>query len=420
MEKVFDIKDLARRPILLNLIVDDLEAIQDIQGKVTPGKVYNTVTERWREREEERVPRSIELQQKEQRVPKNIMLFMEELAYWMFIQGKDRSHFNTLRDAIDRYFDKETKEILRLSIDNLDYQIRNCSFLSRDAQGYYAFAHRSFMEYFIARRLSREIPANDAQEIKINDEIALFVSELIDLSVYQRVEPPPGVKVPHNMVYIPPGQFIMGEKDDIRITRLDTGFFIDRYPVTNAQFCKFLNEQGNCDEGGVEWLDLKGKFQNERCHIQIKQGRFVVEPGFEEYPVIYVSWYGAKAYAEWAGKRLPTEQEWEKAARGIDGRVYPWGNGFEETLCNTEESKIGKTTPVNSYPSGISPYGCMDMAGNVWEWTDSWYDEDRTYKVLRGGSWFVLLVGACCSYRGRDYPDIRNFLIGFRCARDLK
>lgn len=81
MEKVFDIKDLARRPILLNLIVDDLEAIQDIQGKVTPGKVYNTVTERWREREEERVPRSIELQQKEQRVPKNIMLFMEELAY---------------------------------------------------------------------------------------------------------------------------------------------------------------------------------------------------------------------------------------------------------------------------------------------------------------------------------------------------
>ncbi|MBE9540840.1 MAG: hypothetical protein IMF01_00855, partial [Proteobacteria bacterium] len=146
VEKVFDVKDLARRPILIELIVNDLEAVQNIEGKVTQGKVYRIITERWQEREEQRLPPSIELQHKEERIPKNIILFMEELAYWMFTQEKDRLHFNTLKDAINNYFDGETKKRLKLSLDNLDYQIRNCSFLSRHAQGYYAFAHRSFIE----------------------------------------------------------------------------------------------------------------------------------------------------------------------------------------------------------------------------------------------------------------------------------
>ena len=214
MEVVFNIKDLARRPILIELIVNDLDAVQNIEGKVTPGKVYRIVTERWqereREREEQRLPQSIVLQHKEEKIPKNIMLFMEELAYWMLTKGGDRLHFNTLRDAIDKYFDNETKKMLRLSLDNLDYQIRTSSFLSRnEAEGYYAFGHRSFIEYFVARKISREIPDNKAQEIKITDETALFVSELIDPSVYERIEPPQGVTVPEDMVYIPPGQFIL-------------------------------------------------------------------------------------------------------------------------------------------------------------------------------------------------------------------
>ena len=100
VEKVFDVKDLVRRPILIDLIVTDLDAVQNIEGKVTPGKVYRTITERWQEREEQRLPQSIELQHKKERIPKNIVLFMEELAYWMFTKGKDRLHFKTLRDAI--------------------------------------------------------------------------------------------------------------------------------------------------------------------------------------------------------------------------------------------------------------------------------------------------------------------------------
>jgi len=417
---VFDVKDLARRPILLEHIVDDLDAIRNIEGRVTPGKLYNIITERWRDREEKRVPPSVVLERKEEKIPRDIMLFMEELAHWMFTQKKGRLHFNTLNDAIDKYFDDETKNMLRLSLDNLDYQIRNCSFLSRDALGYYAFAHRSFIEYLVARKLSREIPDDKAQEIKITDEIALFVSELIDPSVYERIEPPQGVKVPENMAYIPPGQFIMGERDDIRIASLKEGCFIDKYPVTNDQFCAFLNERGNQHEDDADWIDLKGSFEAERCRIRWDGGRFAVEPGFEEDPVIYVTWYGARAYAAWVGKRLPTEEEWEKAARGIDGRVYPWGNEFDEGRCNSDELGIFDTTPVKKYQKGCSPHGCLDMVGNVWEWTDSWYDKEQQDRVLLGGSLANFQILARCALRFRNNPDFRDDDIGFRCARTKK
>jgi formylglycine-generating enzyme required for sulfatase activity/GTPase SAR1 family protein len=418
VEKVFDVKDLVRRPILIELIVNDLDAVQNIEGKVTPGKVYRTITERWQEREEQRLPPSLVLQHKE-KIPKNIMLFMEELAYWMFTHEEDRLHFNTLKDAINKYFDDETKEMLRLSLDNLDYKIRTSSFLSRnEAGGYYAFAHRSFIEYFVATKISREIPQDKAQEIEITDEIALFVSELIGPSVYERIEPPQGVKVPENMVYVPPGQFIMGEENSIRITSLKEGFFIDKYLVTNVQFCEFLNEKGNKQEGGKECIDLKGSYKDERCRIRKDNNRFAVESGFEDHPVIYVTWYGAIAYAQWAGKRLSAEEEWEKAARGINGRVYPWGNEFDKDKCNTNESGIKHTTPVTEYKQGRSPYGCLDMAGNVREWIDSWYDEKKENKVLRGGSWGYFRNFARCAFRHRS-PEYWNFFTGFRCARTL-
>jgi formylglycine-generating enzyme required for sulfatase activity len=417
VEKVFNVKDLASRPILIELIVNDLDAVKNIEGRVTPGKLYQTVTERWREREEQRLFAAVEVE----KIPKNIMLFMEELASWMLAKGVDRLHFETLKDAINKYFDDTTKAILRLSLDNLNYQIRNCSFLSRkEALGNYAFAHRSFIEYFVARKLAREIPENRAPEIKITDETALFVSEFVNPSVYERIEPPQGLEVPANMVYVPAGQFIMGDKDNIRVTGLKKGFLIDRYPVTNVEFCAFLNERGNQEEGGYTWINLAGSYEKERCRIREDGGQFTVEPGFEDHPVIYVTWYGARAYAEWAGKRLPTEEEWEKAARGIDGRVYPWGNEFDKDKCNSVESEIRHTSPVQKYQEGRSPYGCFDMAGNVWEWTDSWYDEKEETWLARGGSWFFNRDSARCADRYRNFPLYRFDRlddVGFRCAR---
>jgi formylglycine-generating enzyme required for sulfatase activity len=225
-------------------------------------------------------------------------------------------------------------------------------------------------------------------------------------------------------VFVPEGVFIMGsyEYGDERPVRLVCHlkeFFIDRYPVTNAQFCAFLNDKGNQQEGGVKWIDLAGSFEAEKCRIREDGDRFVVKPGFEDYPVIFVSWYGARAYAQWSGKRLPTEEEWEKAARGALCSTYPWGNEFDKNKCNTNESGIGHTTPVKDYGVGRSPCGCYDMTGNVWEWTDSWYDEDKDWKVLRGGAWLSNRVYARCANRNRYYPRTRNAHIGFRCARTV-
>ncbi|MBN1954325.1 MAG: SUMF1/EgtB/PvdO family nonheme iron enzyme [Anaerolineae bacterium] len=195
------------------------------------------------------------------------------------------------------------------------------------------------------------------------------------------------------IVRVPAGPFLYGDKKEMQEL---PEFWIDRTPVTNAEYARFVQDTGHAPP--EHW---KAKTPPKEI---------------ADRPVVNVSWHDAVAYAKWAGKRLPTEEEWEKAARGTDGRVYPWGDEFDNDKCNTRESGIGATTAVGRYsPQGDSPYGCVDMAGNVWEWTAS--DHEWGDKVLRGGSWFDGPDYARAAYRDGIGPGGRNGSLGFRCAR---
>ena len=219
-------------------------------------------------------------------------------------------------------------------------------------------------------------------------------------------------------VTVPAGEFTMGSNDSgdeqpIHQVYLSE-YQIARHPVTNAQYELFV--KANSYAAPKHWKNKK------------------IPPGKENHPVVNVSWKDAQTFCAWAGVRLPTEAEWEKAARGTDGRKYPWGNEPPtEELCNFN-SNVGDTTPIGSYPKGASPYGVLDMAGNVWEWVNDWYDEkyysvspsvnpqgpaSGTRRVLRGGSWSIDGVNVRSAFRGTINPDVWNFFYGIRCVRSL-
>jgi formylglycine-generating enzyme required for sulfatase activity len=176
---------------------------------------------------------------------------------------------------------------------------------------------------------------------------------------------------------------------------------------------------------------VETKIEDKYSHILRQDRRYVVERGFEDHPATQVSWYGAQAYCQWAGARLPTEAEWEKAARGIDGRLYPWGN--EAPNCDKAQYGDcgGMTVPVGSRPAGASRYGVLDMGGNVWEWVADWYGpayyssspaqnpqgpDSGERRVFRGGSWGYPPAFLRTADRARNRPTYAGFNVGFRCA----
>ncbi len=232
----------------------------------------------------------------------------------------------------------------------------------------------------------------------------------------QRLAEQGDAKAPTNMVLIPKGPFLYGlENESLTI---DYDYFMDIYPVTNQHYDPFIRAGGYDNE--ALWSKEGWGWKRKE---KVSQPEHWDDPEWNksDYPVVGVSYLEAEAFAKWAGKRLPTEQEWEKAARGTDGRPYPWGDTlFDKNKCNYDESGIEGTTPVTRYAKGKSPFGCYDMAGNVWEWCASWYDNSKDLRLLRGGSWSDTAVNLRSAYRHWNGPWDRYNYIGFRCAQDAR
>ncbi len=240
------------------------------------------------------------------------------------------------------------------------------------------------------------------------------------------------------MLLVPEGYFLMGtgqtEINELRqLVHFNPGwaadeqpprrvfvsaFYMDETPVTCAEYKKFLDTQP-ARAVPANWDGHRREYPSKLA----------------DHPVTFVSWNDAVAYAQWAEKRLPTEAEWEKAARGTDERRFPWGRVLEATRCNTREGHIGATTSVLQFAGvGASPYGILDLAGNVWEWCADWYAEDyyatgptqnprgpdeSDWRVLRGGAWDMSMDYARCASRDYIVPDEGYATVGFRCVRPV-
>jgi gamma-glutamyl hercynylcysteine S-oxide synthase len=233
-------------------------------------------------------------------------------------------------------------------------------------------------------------------------------------------EQPSGAKTDDaEMVLVPAGPFMMGSLDGDsdeappHVKNLPA-FYIDKFEVTHERYAKFLAATGR--KPPVDWPD----------------GKMPEKPA--SHPVVNVTFADAEAYASWAGKRLPTEAEWEKAARGSDGRIYPWGNSLsgKKTATPVGDNARDHTYPVGSFADDVSPFGAMDMAGNVCEWTTDWYDAypgsdekrvefGKKYRVIRGGGaieYYAHPFTLRSAQRGYALPYGTSDGLGFRCVLD--
>ncbi|MCG3157257.1 MAG: Hercynine oxygenase [bacterium] len=469
MGKIEDLLDLGQRAVMLDMIAKTLPRLiaenrqREKQGQekqeINPAVLYRAYLNGELERQEKK--RGPQWAKQNPR-PKRFQL-MRALALDCWQNDQPAFPAEKVKALVETAFSRaETEEMDALKRDFL-----TCSFLIRPGGAQYKFSHRSIQEYLVAENLAEKLLARgpiepmpltkaavtflhfllwteEKREVKSGEfyrkqvEAALKKDGLPDWikqrkSGYFCQLPNNGPEV--EMVYVPAGPFVLGGEygHSPQIALLEKGFWIDKTPVTNEQYQHFL--KANPEHRAPQVDEMWAKPYNWKGRACPK--------GYEKHPVVLVSWDDAQAFCQWAGKALPTEQQWEKAARGIDGRRWPWGNMWNRNNCNTAscwaerdlwdfekdwkpwwENEYPKkfagqimTTKVGQFAETFSPYGCLDNAGNVWEWCTDYYDDTKKTRVLRGGAWFFHPVGAACAYRFYNVPDIRSIVIGFRCAR---
>lgn len=250
---------------------------------------------------------------------------------------------------------------------------------------------------------------HEVQPVGDRAALALTLGKLGDPRIVE------DLRDPSAYVEVPVDDYFVGD-DKRHPFRLEKRILLARYPVVNSQYALFMQGQGYEDlqwwsDDGRQWLET----QNQREPRYWRNGKW----NGPNQPVVGVSLWEAEAFGKWAGGRLPTEWEWEAAARGPKGLKYPWGDDWVDGICNTDEAGLDVTSPVGIFPRSRSKaFGLEDMAGNVWEWCSDFYDKkDRSRRVVRGGSWDFNSRGARAAYRGNYHPEDRNYFIGFRVVR---
>lgn len=279
-------------------------------------------------------------------------------------------------------------------------------------------AYKKYYLPYIEKERAKKIQVIEIPPVEtLKIEEVIISSPVSPPKPVEKKPPKPIVEIstipPQGMVYVSSGEFIIGsdegtefEKPKRKIYFKD--FFIDQYEVTNVEYKKFVDATG-C-KPPKDWIENN------------------YPSGKGNHPVTNITYTNAESCAKWAGKRLPTEEEWEKAARGTEGQKYPWGNLWAEERANVRpvgSFKKSALQPVGSYPKGVSVYGCFDLAGNAWEWTSSKFPasqrgENEKYRIIRGGSFLQPPELATTSFRDFYEMDKIREDIGFRCVKDVK